>query len=147
MVDVADRRVAIGGGASVPVAGPDERLQHPVECPAPGVAADDDPVAGEQPAQGLLSGGRGQQFSRDVAGDRTVAGDLGRERAGRVEQGLDRHHDLHLDGHVAGGGLPGEPFDEGVGEDLPAAADDGGGGDVVGVDRPVQRAVAARNGP
>ena len=38
--------------------------------------------------------------------------------AGGVEQCLDRHHDLYLDGDVTGGGLTGESFDESVGEDL-----------------------------
>ena len=53
-----------------------------------------------------------------------MPGDLRRNRAGGVEQGLDGHEDLDLDTHVAGGGLPGESFDEGVGQDLPAAAGD-----------------------
>ena len=71
-----------------------------------------------------------------------MAGDVRGERAVGVEQGLDGHHDLHLDVHVAGGGLSGQPFDEGVGEDLAAAAGDRVGGDVVLVDRPVQRTEA-----
>ena len=90
----------------------------------------------------FLSGGGGEQVPRDPGGDGTVAGDLGGERAVRVEQRLDGHQDLHLDAHVAGGGLSGQPFDEGVGEDLSAAAGDRVGGDVVLVDRPVQRTEA-----
>ena len=71
-----------------------------------------------------------------------MAGDVGGQRVVGVEQRLDRHRDLHLDAHVAGACLSGEPFDEGVGEDLTAGAGDRLGGDVVVVDRPVQGPVA-----
>jgi hypothetical protein len=50
VVDVFDRRITIGCGAPVSVPGPDERFERSVEGPAPGVTADDDPVAGDQPA-------------------------------------------------------------------------------------------------
>jgi hypothetical protein len=50
VVDVLDRRIAIGRGAPLAVSGADERLERSVEGPASGVAADDDPVAGDQPA-------------------------------------------------------------------------------------------------
>ena len=71
-----------------------------------------------------------------------MAGDLCGQRAVGVEQSLDRHDDLHLYRHVTGGGLPGEPLHQGVGEDLPAGAGHRIGGDVVLVDRPVQRTEA-----
>jgi hypothetical protein len=35
-----------------------------------------------------------------------------------VEQGFEGHHDAHLDVHIRRGGLPGDPFDQGVGHDL-----------------------------
>ena len=87
---------------------------------AAGVAADDDPVAGEQPPPRLPPFSGGEQVDRD----RSVAGDLRGQRAAGVEQGLDRHHDLDLHRHVGGDGLSGEAFHEGVGHDLPASPDD-----------------------
>lgn len=62
----------------------------------------------------------GDQLDRD----RSVAGDLRRERAAAVDQGFDGDHHLDLDVDVSGGGLSGEAFDEGVGHDLPATAGD-----------------------
>jgi hypothetical protein len=48
MVDVLYRCVAVGCGAAIPVAGPDQRLEETIECAPPGFTADDDPVAGDQ---------------------------------------------------------------------------------------------------
>jgi hypothetical protein len=132
VVDVSDRRVTIRCGAPVAVPGADECLQCAVEASASGVTADHDAVAGDQPPQGFLSGGGGEQAPGDAGGDGAVARGVGRERAGWVEQGLDRHQDLHLDGDVEGACLPGQPLDEGVGQDLSAGAGDRLGGGRLG---------------
>jgi hypothetical protein len=54
-----------------------------------------------------------------------VAGDLRGLLRGAVEQCLDRNHDLHLDVHRTSESLPGDPFDEGVGDDLSSPSGQG----------------------
>jgi hypothetical protein len=66
-------------------------------------------------------------WSASPAGDRPIPVDLGGLVLIGVEQVLDWHGDLHLDVDVVGGGLAGEPLDQGVGGDL-AAGPRGAGG-------------------
>src|SRR4051812_15396529 len=82
VVVVADESVAVGGGAAAAVAHVDQVGQDAGEVALHGVAADDDPVAGDQPPPGLATGAGPEEVDRD----RAVAGDLRRERAVGIEQ-------------------------------------------------------------
>ncbi|MCO5546629.1 hypothetical protein L7F22_000060 [Adiantum nelumboides] len=121
VVEVADGCVAVGLGAPVLRACFHEGGEQAGEGALSGVAADDDAVVGEQAAQGLRPLRGGEQ----VGGDGSEAGDLGGEWGLWVEQGLDRDGDLDFEVDGGCGGLAGDAFDEGVGEDLSAGAGQG----------------------
>ena len=79
---------------------------------APGPGPGPDPAtAGIAAQQAAGQGGR----------DRSVAGQVGRLGAAGQQSGVG-HHELDLDRHRGGVGLPGQPLDEGVGHDLAAGA-------------------------
>ncbi|WP_218129763.1 hypothetical protein, partial [Pseudonocardia oroxyli] len=117
MVEVGDRGVTAGFGAAAAVAGADPVGEDAAEGAAAGVAADDDAVPGDQPPP-AHAGGLVQQSGGSEPGD------LRRQRGVGVQQRLHGHEDLDLHLSRCGGGLPAQPFDKGVGHDLPAGPGD-----------------------
>jgi hypothetical protein len=77
--------------------------------------------------------GPGQDVLGQRGGDRAVPDDLGRLPGAGFGQRGRGDDDRHLGLHVGGGGLPGDPFHQGVGHDLVAAALIAGVLDRVGV--------------
>ena len=57
-----------------------------------------------------------------AGGDRAVSGNLGRRGIVGVEQAGQWHEQVQFDVHIGGGGLAGDPFDQGVGHDLISTA-------------------------
>jgi hypothetical protein len=73
----------------------------------------------DMPDRGVVPRGSAELVAQDHEVSQLTLEDSSRHAL--AEQGLGGHHDLHLERHVRGGGLPGDAFDEGVGHDLPLA--------------------------
>jgi hypothetical protein len=73
---------------------------------------------GEQPAPPLPTLGRDHDVGGQISRQRPIARNGCRFDAVRIQQRLQRHHDLQLHIHIAGAGLAGEAFHQRVGHDL-----------------------------
>jgi hypothetical protein len=135
VVDVPDLGVAERVPAGATVADVDQ-LREPAVEPAPfRVAADERAVVGhgEQPSPPRLALAAGEDVAHDAGRHRSVPGDVCGAAGLRVGQGVDRQDDPDLDVHIGGGGLSGDPFDQGVGHDLVPGALVAGGDQGIGV--------------
>ena len=104
----------------------DELGQPAVEAAPTGIAADNraSPIgltvrSSEEatPPFSSLAGGKGSLARGLLAAARSQGSRAALEIIG-IDQRVERHHQLQLNVDVAGGGLSGDSFDEGVGHDL-----------------------------
>jgi hypothetical protein len=142
VVVVPDGGVAEWVAASTVIAQVDQLGEEPVEESLVRIPADQSAVGGvgEQPPPPPPTTGLTQQVRHDPARQRPVPHDLPGRRAIGIGQRVEGDDDPDLDIHVLGRRLPGEPFDQGVGQDLIPAAAAG----VTGGDQPVGVAAQRR---